>query len=81
MNLDTAELLVRKNINMHNRKINMVSESNNYFIFDIAMIDNAGEKRNTFIPPIGVNKNTGKLVYVNPAIFSKEELRSVERIR
>lgn len=81
MNIREAETLVYDNINMSNKNIDKVSESNNYFIFSTVTIDETGNAHRLFIPPICVHKKSGIVARVNITEFSKDELASIKRIR
>lgn len=80
MDISTAESVVRDHANMLNKRIERVSESDNYFIFSLVSIDESGVAHRTFIPPMAVHKKTGDLVAFNPPCFP-EELASIKRIR
>ena len=81
MNMHEAEMFISDNINMSNKSIDKVSESNNYFIFNIVTFDVNGNARHSFIPPLCVHKKSGRVAYINPMEFSKDELASIKLVR
>lgn len=79
MTVQEAEKIL--NIDTSVKKITKVSESTNYFIFNVASIGANSKLDGSFAPPIAVEKETGKTLAFNPIRFSKDELKSIKQIR
>ena len=69
------------NVDKKTKRIEMVSESTNYFIFNIVPVDLKSDFERPLIPATAVEKSTGRKLAFNPMYFSKEELKSIKRIR
>lgn len=80
MNLNTAENILRNKIDTNRYKINRVSETNNYFVFEVVGINDSNMNTRLLIPAYGVNKNSGLVVSFNPIRFASE-ITSIKRIR
>lgn len=81
MDLQTAKKLVYEQVDMFNKIIDKTMESNSYFLFSLASIDENGNTQRLFIPPVGIHKTTGNLTYVNPLSLSREERASIGPVR
>lgn len=79
MTVQEAEKLL--NINESINKIAQVSESTNYFIFAVVPADPKTNLGKPLAPPVAIDKETGKMLAFNPMRFSKDELKSIKRIR
>ena len=79
MTVKEAEKLLK--IDYYVNRVDMVSESKNYFIFAIVPIGSTGELSNPLHHPTAVEKKTGRIIAFNPMRVSKDELRSIKRIR
>lgn len=79
MTVQEAEKLL--NIDLKSNKIDQVSETTNYYIFSIVSVASKNRLDRSFAPPIAVEKQTGKTLRFNPMMFSKDELKSIKRIR
>lgn len=79
MTVQEAEKLL--NIDLQNNKVDQVSETTNYYIFSVSSITTKNRLDRSFAPPIAVEKQTGKTLRFNPMMFSKDELKSIKRIR
>lgn len=69
------------NVDTSVNKITQVSESANYFIFNVVPRSVKFDSERPFTPPMAVEKQTGRTLVFNPMRFSKEELSTIERIR
>ena len=79
MTVYEAEKLL--NINKDINRVAQVSESNNYFIFTVVPVNAKEDLDRPLAPPIAIDKHTGKMLAFNPMRFSKDELKSIKRIR
>lgn len=79
MTVQEAEKLL--NIDNSINKIAKVSESTNYFIFSVVPVNMKDDFDRPLTPPVAIDKQTGKMLAFNPMRFSKDELKSIKRIR
>ena len=79
MTLQDAEKIL--NIDPFFEKIDQVSESNNYFIFNVVPLDTTSDRDKLIIPASAVHKKTGKVITFNPITMSRSEKASIRRIR
>ena len=80
MNVNTAENILQNKIDTNRYKINRVSETNNYFVFEVLVVNDGNTNTRLLIPAYGVNKNNGFVVLFNPIQFASE-MKSIKRIR
>ena len=80
MNVNTAENILQNKIDTNRYKINRVSETNNYFVFEVVGVNDGDTNTRLLIPAYGVNKNNGFVVPFNPIQFVSE-MKSIKRIR
>lgn len=69
------------NLDYSLNRIDMVSESNNYFIFVIVPVTATDTMSHPLRHPAAVDKRNGRVIVFNPMRIPKEELRSIKRIR
>lgn len=79
MTLEEAEKILAVDTKTH--KIERVSESNNYFIFNVVPASSKRLLDRTITPSVAIEKSTGRKLAFNPMRFPKDELKSIKRIR
>ena len=62
------------------KKIDRVSESTNYYIFNIIPI-NSDKILRPMVASVAIEKKSGKRLAFNPLRIPKDELKSIKRIR
>lgn len=78
MTVQEAEKIL--NIDKTVKRVDQISESTNYFIFNVVPAHAKNNHHRLLTPPIAVEKRTGKMLAFNPMMFSDVELMSVKRI-
>lgn len=79
MTVQEAEVLLELDPSVD--KIARVSETTSYFIFNVIPVEIKNNFDRPLIPPIAVEKKTGETLRFNPMTISKDELKSLKRIR
>lgn len=79
MTLQVAKEAVSKFIDASWYRINVISESKNYFVFAISSVNGDVKHRITCVPAIGVNKKTGEIAPFDP-LQHRGEMTSMKRL-
>ena len=79
MTLQDAERML--NIDYTANKINSVSESANYFIFNVVPVETTDTRSTPIVPARAIDKYTGRIVAFNPLTLTPNELESIRRVR
>lgn len=69
------------NIDRTKNEVASVSESTNYFIFNVVPIDSKNELDRPLKAAYAIEKATGRKLAFNPMRFDRNELKSIKKIR